>query len=127
MFGIGIITIIKAFVVATIIGVLGYLIWDYRHMKNTVIPELKQEITALNLRAEVIEKAQKATDDYLKAKAKVVQRNVQERADIDKAVEAGDDPHLRDLFIQHGLLSVPKAPGGASPGRLPGGSRNLSP
>jgi hypothetical protein len=103
MFGLGIFTYLKIGLVIVVLAVCGYYVWSYQHMKGQ-ITELKAEIDGLKLRAEIIEKAQKATDEYLKKKTIIQTRVVKEKANVDKVVESNDNPAMRDLFIRNGLL-----------------------
>jgi hypothetical protein len=113
----GIFTYIKIGAALVILGVVGYFVYDYKHMK-TVITQQQEKIAGLELRAKIIEKAQAATDAFMKKKAAVQNRLVREKANVDKVVEAGDDAGMRQLFINSGLLG-PKAstPASGSPGR----------
>lgn len=122
MFGFGILTYLKIGAVVVILGVAGYFVYEYRHMATQIVA-LKDEIEGLKLRAEVIKKAQAATDKFMQAKTKVVTRNVQQKAEVDQVVEAGDNSGMQSLFIQHGLLNAPKT--GTAPGRPAGGAGNI--
>lgn len=118
MFGFGILTYVKIGAAVVILAVCGYYVWSYHSMKTEIVT-LKTEIESLKSRAEVIEKAQQATDKFMKAKTKVVTRNVKERAEVDQVVESGDDPAMRQLYLNHGLLkpSQTGSPAGGGPGR----------
>lgn len=82
------------------------------------VARLEDKVAGLELKADVIEKAQKKTDEYVKARDQRVKKNVQDNANIDKVVESGDDPAMHQLFIDRGLLG-PKAgsPAGGTQGR----------
>lgn len=112
--------IVGAVVVAALVGG-GY--WYIKHLQGQVT-DLKDEVASLTARAEVIEKAQAATDEFMKKKTAVQVRVVREKANVDKVVEAGDDAGMRQLYLDRGLLG-PKAspPASGTPGR-PG---NISP
>lgn len=110
----GIFTYLKIGLAVVVLSVCGYFVYEYKHMASEIVG-LKTEISGLKLRADVIEKAQKATDAFMQTKGKVVKRNVQEHAVIDQAVELGDDPAMQSLFMQYGLLQ-PQS-GGAAPSR----------
>ena len=111
MFGLGILTYVKIGAAVLLMAVAGYFIYEFRH-RGTQITELRQQVAELNLKAEVIEKAQKATESYNQAQKEVAKKNVKEKADVDTMVESGDDTGLSDLYIKHGLLNPSK--GGAS-------------
>jgi uncharacterized protein YoxC len=96
-------TYIKIGIIAALVIVSVYLVWNYKHMQ-TVIENQKQEIAGLNLRAGVIEEAQKATDEYIKKASTIRRRAASENKEIDKVVGSGDNPAMRDLFIKRGLL-----------------------
>jgi hypothetical protein len=99
----GILTYIKIGAAVVILAVCGYFVYQYKHMQTT-ITELKGEIADLKLRAEVIEKAQATTDEFMKKKATIQTRVVKERANVDKVIEAKDDEGMKQLFINQGLL-----------------------
>jgi hypothetical protein len=91
---------------------------------KTTIAQQKEKIAALELRADIIEKAQKAADEY-NQKKNVIQRKVSsDKTQIDQVVESGDNAAIRKLFIDRGML-VPKT--GSSTSRSKGSTRNLSP
>ena len=113
----GIFTYIKIGIIAVLVIACSYLVWNYQHMK-TKIAGLEQQVVELKLKADIIEKAQKATDAFL-AKKTLVQRKVtSEKTEIDQTVQAGDNAHLRELFINHGLLQPKSNP---APGRAKSG------
>ena len=116
-----IISYIKISLAVLVFVILGYFVYEYKHMQ-TVIAAQQEQINALNLRAEVIEKAQKASDEAKKKMTVVKRRVVKENADVDQVVEANDNPHMQSLFRDHGLLQPQNnpPPSGAkgSPGHL---------
>jgi Tfp pilus assembly protein PilN len=99
----GILTYVKIGAAVVIIAVLGYFVWNYQHMQTKIVA-LQEKVAGLELRAEVIEKAQKATDTFMKKKTAVQARVVKEKANVDQVVESGDDAGMRNLFINQGLL-----------------------
>lgn len=99
----GLLTYLKIGAAVVLLAVGGFFYWNYHHMQNKIVA-LQTEIEGLKLRAEIIEKAQKATDEYLKKKTIIQTRVVREKADVDKVVESGDTTGMRDLFIKHRLL-----------------------
>lgn len=111
--------VIGAIIAALVLGNYFYV----KHLQ-TKIATLENKVAGLELRAEIVEKAQRATDSYMKTRDQRVKKNVQDDANIDKMVESGDDPAMRQLFIDHGLLT-PKT--GASGSRSPGNPRHISP
>ena len=117
-------TYLKVGVAVILLGVAGYFVWSYQHMKSK-IAGLEEKVAGLELRAEIIEKAQQATDEFMKKKSTVQSRAGKERANVDKVVESGDDPAMRQLFINNGLLKPPQANSPASGG--PGRPGNISP
>lgn len=126
----GILTYIKIGAAVVLLGVASYFVYEYKHMATEIVG-LKDEIEGLKLRAEVIEKAQAATDTFMKKKTAVQNRVAKEKTNVDKVVESGDDAGMRQLFIDRGLLG-PKAgpaPGGAPgrPGNIPARAPNLHP
>ena len=118
-----IISYIKISLAVLVFVILGYFVYEYKHMQ-TVIAAQQEQINALNLRAEVIEKAQKASDEAKKKMTVVKRRVVKENADVDQVVEANDNPHMQSLFRDHGLLQPQSNP---SPGGAKGSPGHLSP
>jgi len=98
-----ILTYIKIGAAVVLLGVCSFYVWSYQHMKGQIVT-LQTEIEGLKLRAEVIEKAQAATDKFMQAKTKVVKKNVQQRAEVDAVVESGDSSGMRNLWINRGML-----------------------
>ena len=123
MFGLGMFSYLKIGLVLVVLAVGGYYIWSYQHMKGQIVA-LKTEIEGLKLRAEVIEKAQKATDAFMKKRTTIQTRVVKERANVDKVVESGDNLAMQQLFINNGLLQRPQA--SPAPGRSPGRPSDIS-
>ena len=124
MFGFGILTYVKIAAVVVILSVCGYYVWSYHHMQ-TKIAALQTEIDNLKARAEVIEKAQVATDKFMKARQGVVRKNVQKQAEIDQVVESKDDAGMQQLYLNRGLLqhtngNTPQGGGKGATGNLPG-------
>jgi hypothetical protein len=122
----GILTYIKIGAAVVIIAVLGYFVWNYQHMAGKIV-KLEEQVAGLELRAEIIERAQKATDEFNKKKTTIQRKVASDKTKVDQAVEAGDDAGMRNLFIERGLLD-PKAspPAGGSQGR-PGNPSSWAP
>ena len=99
----GILTYVKIGAAVAILLVAGYFIYQYKHMQ-AVIAKQQEQIVALELRAEVIEKAQAATDAFMKKKTVVQIRVVKEKANIERIVETKNDAGMKQLFINRGLL-----------------------
>jgi hypothetical protein len=112
-----ILTYLKIGGAVMLLAVAGFFYWNYHHLQNKVVT-LQTEIDGLKLRAEVIEKAQRATDEYVKQRGAIQRKVTSVKAKVDQVVEAGDDIAMRDLFILNGLLQSPKA--GATTGRPKG-------
>src|SRR5574343_257028 len=102
-----ILTYFKIAGVLVVVLTIGYLTWNYQHMK-TVIEKQQIEIKNIQLSVEVIEKARAATQRYLDTKTQVQRRTVRDKAKIDSMVETANDNALRDLFIRSGMLSPSK-------------------
>ena len=98
--------LVGAVVVAALVGG-GY--WYVKHLQGEVAG-LKDKVAGLELRAEIVEKAQAKTDEFMKKKTTVQRKATSEKAEIDQTVQAGDNAHLRELFVNHGLLQ-PKSSG----------------
>ena len=113
----GVLTYIKIGAAVVLLGVASYFVYEYKHMATT-IKTLNDKVAGLELRAEVIEKAQATTDAFMKKKTTVQGKATNEKAEIDQTIQAGDNAHLRDLFVNHGLLAPSKT--GPPPSRAPG-------
>lgn len=107
-----------------IYGVIGLILLSlaggtYFYVKHlqAKVAGLELKVDGLELRAEIIEKAQVATDAFMKKKTTVQRKATSEKAEIDQTVQAGDDTHLRELFVNHGLLQPKSDP---PPSRAPG-------
>lgn len=106
-----------------LLGVCGYYVWSYQHMKGQ-ITALQTEIEGLKLRAKIIEKAQEATDAFMKKKTIVQVQVVKEKANVDQVVESKDSSAMQRLFLDRGMLVAPKT--GVAAGRPPGRAGNIS-
>lgn len=114
-----------------IYGVVGLIVllmvggtyWYVKHLQAKVAG-LEQKVAGLELQADIIKKAQEATDKTLKAMAARRKVNVQDNTKIDTVVESGDSSAVDKLLIERGLLA-PKA--GTSKSGSTGSTRNLSP
>lgn len=124
----GILTYAKIGAAVVTLAVCGYFVWNYQHMQTKIVG-LEEKIAGLELRAEVIEKAQKRTDEAVEAQKKAVLKNVQRKAQVDQVVESGNDPAMQQLYLDRGLLrrlqaddskSRPKSNSINIPGRSPG-------
>ena len=120
--GLSILTWVKIGAAVVIIAVAGYFVWNYKYMQ-TEISGLKQKVAGLELQAEVVKKAQEATDKIVKAMQARSRKNVQVQTEVDKVIESGDDEPLDKLFIDRGMLnprsSAPKGRDASPPGNLP--------
>lgn len=76
----------------------------------SVIESQKQEIAGLKLAVEVVQKAQEATKKYLNSMSQVQRREAREQAEIESAVQGGDDKSMRAIFERHGLLAPKSNP-----------------
>ena len=103
--------------VVALVGFCGYYVYKYHHMQTQIV-ELQKETASLKQKAAIIEKAQKATEAYDKAKREVAKKNVEDDAAIDKMVENRDESGMRDQFVKHGWLRGPD--NGATKGRTAG-------
>lgn len=110
----GFLTWIKIGAVVAALAVCGFFYWNYHHMQTQIV-NLKDEIEGLKTRAEIIEKAQKATDEYLKKRTAIQRKAASVKTKVDTVVESGDDAGMRNLFIERGLLTPRKT--GNPPGR----------
>jgi len=102
--------IVGAAVVAALVGG-GY--WYVTHLQAKVAG-LGDKVAGLESRAEVIEKAQKATDEFIKKKTIIQTRVVKEKADVDQVVESGDNSAMQRLFLDRGMLQRPQTNPAAS-------------
>lgn len=118
----GVLTYLKIGAVVVILAVCGFYVYNYQHMKGQIV-KLEEKIAGLELRAEIIEKAQRATDAFIAKKTTVQRKAANEKSEIDQTVQAGDNAHLRELSTAHGLLK-PKSTG-PSPSRPTIRPRNL--
>lgn len=93
-------------IVALLVGG-GY--WYIYHLRAKV-DKLVTQVATLELKAEIIAKAQKATEDWQAKRDAIKRKASNEKEKIDKVVESGDHTAMRDLFKQHGLLpqSLPR-------------------
>ena len=118
----GILTYIKIGAAVVIIAVAGYFVWNYKHMQ-TKIAGLEQKVAGLELQAEVVKKAQEATDKTVKAMQARSRKNVQVQTEIDKAVESGNTSAVDKLWLDRGMFSprssAPKGGAASPPGNLP--------
>lgn len=103
MFGLGIFTYLKIGLITVALAIGGYYVWSYHHMK-TKVATLEAEIGGLKLRADIIEKAQKATEEYQKKMTAIQRKVAGEKAKVDQVVESGDNDSMKKLFIEQGLL-----------------------
>ena len=93
----GILSYVKIGLAVAVFVVLGFLVWNYHHMKS-VIADQQAQIANLKVEQEVQAKKQAAFDAFM-AKKPVIQRRVQsEKAQIDKEVGTADDAGLRALY-----------------------------
>ena len=92
-------------------------------MKTEIIA-LKKEVGDLKTKAEIIEKAQKATDIYQKKQTVFQKKGKSDNVKTDQLVEANDNVAIRKLFIDRGMLNTPT---GTTTGGTKGNTRNLSP
>lgn len=104
-------------VIALLIG--GVIVGNYIYVKHlqTKIAGLEEKVSGLELQKEIVEKAAKVVDEYNKKKTTVQRKATSEKTEIDQTVQAGDNVHLRELFVNHGLLQPKSNP---SPSRAPG-------
>ena len=101
----GIFTYVKIGLAVAVFVVLGFLVWNYHHMKS-VIADQQAQIANLKVEQEVQAKKQAAFDAFM-AKRPVIQRRVQnEKAQIDKEVGTADDAGLRALYDRYRTSGV---------------------
>lgn len=121
-----IISYIKLGIIAILVIVCSYLVWNYHHMEAKIAAQ-KIQIDNLQLEQEVLAKKQKAFDMFMTQKVVVKRKVVHEEQQVDETVDSGDVGRIIDLF--HGLRSdkiKPSADGGT--GRaLPAPGRKASP
>ena len=93
MFGLGIFTYIKIGIIAVIVVVCGYLVYNYNHMQTT-IADLKKENASFKSQLKVVADKQKNFDSYIKG-GQVIQRKVKSDVQTNKdvvesSVKSGD-------------------------------------
>ena len=106
--------------VAAIIAALCGTIWIQHKWSSNKITKLEQRFSGLELKAEILEKAQKATDAYIQKRTTIQRKVTSDKTQIDQVVESGDNAALRKLYIDRGLLRPQKT--NPAPGRTKGNS-----
>lgn len=106
-----------------LLGLVGGNYLYVTHLQNKVAG-LEEKVAGLELKADIVKKAQEATDKTVKAMQVRRKANVQDDAKIDQVVESGDASIMDKLLLDRGMLA-PKA--GAPSSRPTGNPRHISP
>ena len=105
-------------VIALLIG--GAIVGNYFYVKHlqTKVAGLEEKVAGMELQKEIVEKAARVVEAYGKKTSSIQRKVTSDKAKVDQMVESGDDPAMRQLFIERGLLG-PKAgsPASGTPGR----------
>jgi len=105
--------LVGAAIVAALVGG-GY--WYVSHLRSQNA-DLKAQVAAYQLKAEILEKAAKAAEEFNKKKTTVQRRVVKEQSDVDQAVESGDLGNIVDMYRKLGVQPPDR---NAAPGGPPG-------
>ena len=108
----GIFSYIKIGLAVAVFVILGYFVYEYKHMEAKIAAQ-KTQIDNLKLEQDIMAKKQKTFDDYLVKKGVIKKRVTHEEQQVDQAIGSGDVNHILDLF--HGLH--PDKIGPPPPGR----------
>jgi hypothetical protein len=103
----GIFTYIKIGLAVAVFAILGYFVYEYKHMQ-TVIAKQQDQIANLKVEQEVQSKKQEAFDAFMAKKPVIQRRVIHEKAQIDKEVLTDNDADLRALYERYRLLPDPK-------------------
>lgn len=111
----GIFTYIKIGIIAALVIVCSYLVWNYKHMES-VIAKQQDKIGGLELGQKDLKDKQKKYDDFMdattKAKGRVANVRKQVTQDVTTVPDSGMDA-LYDQFRLHPGSEVrPATPGG---------------
>jgi hypothetical protein len=127
MFGLGVFDYIKIGIVAALVIVCGYLVWNYQHMK-TVIATQKDQIASLELGQQILANEQDKFKKFMAARSTVARKVTNEQDKIRQSEATGNDADLDSRFEHfYGPGVQPQGQGGhPAPGK-PGGARNATP
>jgi DUF917 family protein len=125
MFGFGIFTYLKIAGALVVAGVLAFFIINYHH-RGAVIEKQKIEIANLNLEKEVMEKKNKALEDFLAKKTVIKGKVVYVERQVDETVASGDIARILDMFhrLQHNQTQPPNHGGTGRVKPVPGRPAN---
>lgn len=123
MLGLGFLTYIKIGIVAALVIVSGYLVYNYKHMQTT-ITTLKAENASFKSQLKVVADKQKNFDSYIKG-GQVIKRKVASDVETNKevvqsSVKSGDPAPVLDRLHSYQLrakgdIGNPKNGGASRP------------
>jgi hypothetical protein len=93
----GIFTYIKIGIIAVLVIVCSYLVWNYHHMEAKIAAQ-KIQIDNLKLEQDVLKKKQQAFDEFMAKKSVVKRKVANEEQQVDQTVDSGDVTRIIDMF-----------------------------
>ena len=99
----GILSYVKIGLAVAVFLILGYFVYDYKHMQ-TVIKDQQTQIDNLKVEQEVQKKKQDAFDAFMAKKPIIQRRVIHEKEQIDQTVNTADDAGLRALYDKYRAL-----------------------
>jgi Tfp pilus assembly protein PilN len=118
-----IISYIKIGLAVLVLAALGYLIWNYQHMK-TVIAEQKDQIATLQLGQQILAEEQKQFKQFMAKRTTATKKVTNEQDAIRQSETTGNDADL-DLRLERYWVQ-PNQSGTPAPRRA-GSPRNTAP
>lgn len=109
MFGLSIFSIIKGGIIAAIVIVCGYLVWNYSHMKGT-IEKQKLQISSLEQQQKVLINKQKNFDAYIKGQQAIKRKVASDVKEDEAAVQSGDPAPVIQRFRSYELRAKRSEP-----------------
>ena len=122
-------TYAKIAVIVAIIAVCGYFVINYKHMQHKIAAQ-EIEIANLNLEKDVLEKKNKALEEFTAKKTVIKGKVVYVERQVDQDVASGDVARVLDMFhkLQSNKIQPPPDGGTGSskpkPGRAPNSRLN---
>jgi hypothetical protein len=126
MLGLGIFDYIKIGIIAALVIVCGYLIWNYQHMK-TVIATQQDQIASLELGQQVLANEQDKFKKFMAARSTVARKVTNEQDEIRQSEAASNDADLDRRFERFYGGVQPQGQGSNPAPGQPGGTRNAAP
>ena len=93
----GIFSYIKIGLAVAVFVILGYFVYEYKHMEAKIAAQ-KTQIDNLKLEQDIMAKKQKTFDDYLVKKGVIKKRVTHEEQQVDQTVDSGDVNRVLDMF-----------------------------